>query len=581
MAETKKETVNFNTHWFWAPVIACRRIYLQVIAASILINIFALASSLYIMTVYDRVIPNGAMESLWALTIIMIVIMAFDITMKIIRGSFVDVASARIDRVVSDRLFHRIARFDVSLSRQATGALSNMVREFEVLKEVLGSASFVVFADLPFIFLFLTVLYAIGGPVAAIPGLIVPAVILFGILLQPIMKRFASLGMVQGQSKQAVIVEMLSGLETLKTIPGVSLLRTRWLKSVVNQSNANQKMRFSGQLTQYVTQLGQQISQVGIVVYGVILITAGNLTMGQLIACVILSGRCLAPLGQVTQLLGKFNHALAAYRNLDMILKGESDEEIRANRVKREHIKGDIAIQEVSFAYEGQENNVLEDINLTVNAGERVAILGSIGSGKTTLLRLIAGLQKAKTGHILMDNADIQQIRPEDIRNNIGIVFQQPILFSGTIRENLLMGDPEASDADLIAATTQTGADKFIGRLPGGFDFTLSEGGKELSAGMRQSLAIARALINKPSVLLMDEPTASMDARTEFELVNTLNEATKDMTVIFVTHRGALQNIADRIVIMEAGRITINDKREDVLARMRARNQPAIRQIKP
>ena len=570
MLKTDAENQDYMTHWFWGPVLACRRIYGQVIAASVLINMFALASSLYIMTVYDRVIPNEAIESLWALTIIMIVIMAFDLAMKIIRGQFVDAAGARIDRVVSESLFNRIARSDVTLNRQATGALANTVRDFEMLREVIGSASFTVFADLPFVILFLFVLWGIGGPVAAVPAAIVPCVIIFGLLLQPIMRRLTLMGMMQGQGKQAVMVEMISAIETLKTMSGLSTLRQRWLQSVVNQASANRKTRFTSQLTQHVTQLGQQVSQVGIVVYGVFLITDGSLTMGQLIACVILSGRTLAPLGQLTQLLGRMNQAIGAYRNLSEVLGGTTDEEERAERLRRERLNGDISFSHVKFTYEGQENAVLQDVSFEVSAGERVAILGRIGSGKTTILRLLSGLYKTEAGLVMIDNTDVRQIQPEDLRRNMSIVFQNPILFSGTIRDNLLMGAPDASDQDLLDAARAAGAESFIGQLPGGFDFPLSERGNELSSGMRQSLAIARALIAKPSILLLDEPTAALDAGTEQALVGSLDQATKGMTTIFVTHRGSMLQIADRILVVEGGRIAADGPRDEVLKRLQS-----------
>ncbi len=561
-------TDEYMRHWFWGPVLACRKIYGQVIAASVLINLFALASSLYIMTVYDRVIPNEALESLWALTSIMLVVMAFDFAMKLIRGQFVDAAGARVDRVISERLFNRIARHDVSLNQQSTGALSNTIREFEALKEVLGSASFTVFADLPFVLLFLVVLWGIGGPVAAVPAMIVFGVVLFGALLQPVMRRLTLSGMMQGRSKQSVMVEMISSLETIKTLPGLSMLRQRWLQSVVNQAVAGRKTKFTGQLTQTVTQLGQQMSQVGIVVYGVYLISAGDLTMGQLIACVILSGRTLAPLGQLTQLLGRMNQALAAYRSLAEVLEGKTDEEDRAGRLKREKLNGDISFRHVHFTYEGQENPALQDISFEIAAGERVAILGRIGSGKTTVLNMLAGLHKPDTGLVMVDNADVRHIRPTDLRHNMSIVFQNPVLFSGTIRENLLMGAPDATDEDLLDCVRASGAESFIGTLPGGFDFPLSERGRELSAGMRQSLAIARGLIAKPSILLLDEPTASLDAGTEQALVNSLDAATKGITTVFVTHRGSMLQIADRVLVVEGGRIVANGPRDEVLQRL-------------
>ena len=567
------DSQQYMKHWFWGPVLACRQIYGQVIAASVLINLFALASSLYIMTVYDRVIPNEAVESLWALTSIMIVVMAFDFAMKLIRGQFVDAAGARIDRVISERLFNRIARHDISINKQATGALANTVREFGTLKEVLGSASFTVFADLPFVVLFLFVLWGIGGPVAAVPALIVLGVVLFGVLLQPVMRRLTLSGMMQGQGKQAVMVEMIGGLETVKTLPGLSMLRQRWLQSVVNQAVANRKTKFTGQLTQTVTQLGQQISQVGIVVYGVYLIAAGDLTMGQLIACVILSGRTLAPLGQLTQLLGRMNQALAAYRSLADVLAGQTDEEERAGRLKREKLNGDISFRHVQFTYEGQESPTLQDVNFDIQAGERVAILGRIGSGKTTILRLLAGLHKPDNGIVMIDNADVRHIRPTDLRHNMSIVFQNPTLFSGTVRENLLMGAPDATDEDLLDCVRAAGAEGFIGTLPGGFDFPLTERGRELSAGMRQSLAIARGLIAKPSILLLDEPTASLDAGTEQALVNSLDAATKGITTVFVTHRGSMLQIADRILVVEGGRIVANGPRDEVLQKLQGPQQ--------
>lgn len=567
----------YTGHWFWGPVLACKPIYVQVIAASVLINLFALASSLYIMTVYDRVIPNHAIESLWALTSIMVVVMGFDFAMKIVRSSFVDNAGARIDRIVSAHVFNRVARRDVTLDKQATGALASTIREFDVLKEVIGSASFTVFADLPFIVLFIFVLYGIGGPVAVIPGLIVLAVLAVGLLMQPILRRLTLAGMMQGRGKQAVMVEMIAALETLKTVRGLSLLRTKWLQSVVNQASSSRKSRMATQLVQFFTQLGQQTSQVGIVVYGVFLIAAGDLTMGQLIACVILSGRTLAPLGQITQLLGRMNQAIAAFKSLDQILGGKTKEEARAGQVEREQLHGDIALRHVNFTYEGMNNPSLNDVNLSISAGERIAVLGRIGSGKSTLLKMMAGLNEPDSGIVMVDNADIRQIRPDDLRRNIGVVLQNPVLFSGTVRENLMMGNPEATDAELIEASKAAGAEKFIGMLPGGFDFPLGERGEELSAGMRQSLALTRALISKPSILLLDEPTASMDAGTEQTIVNALNEATQGVTCLFVTHRGSMLQIADRIIVMEEGRIAADGPKDEILKRLQA---PAAQQPK-
>ena len=560
-----KPIVTARDHWFFGPVLNCMPVYLQVIMASVLINIFALASSLYIMTVYDRVVPNNAIESLRWLTLIIVVVILFDITLKILRGIFVDSASARVDKRVSVELFDRIARHDATLSRTATGALAGTVRNFDTLKDVIGSASFTVFADLPFIVLFLYVIYAIGGPIAAVPAVLVPLVILFGLLLQPIIRRMTELSQSQGKSKQAVIVEMISALETLKTVRGISMLRNRWLNSVIHQSKSNTKIKLTSQLAAQFAQFAQQVSQVGIVVYGVFLIADGDLTMGQLIACVILSGRTMAPLGQLTGLLGRMNSAIAAYRGLDEILREEGQEDSRAKMVERAVIKGKVAFKNVTFTYEDQPEPVLNDISFAIDAGERLAIVGRIGSGKTTLLRLLCGLNPPDKGAVLVDNADIRQIRPDDVRRNMGVVMQNPVLFSGTIRDNILMGKPNATDEDLLEAVQLTGADAFLGMLPGGFDFPLSERGRELSVGMRQSIAISRALIGKPNLLLLDEPTAPLDQAAEAEMVDRLEQATKGITTIFVTHRGAMLKLADKVLVIDQGRVAAFGPRDQVL----------------
>ena len=554
-----------RSHWFFGPVMSCKAVYLQVMWASVLINVFALASSVYIMTVYDRVVPNNAIESLWALTAMIACVIIFDLIMKILRGIFVDRAGARVDQRVSAALFERIARHDASLTKTATGSLAGTVRNFDMLKDAIGSASFTVLVDLPFIFLFIYVLFLIGGPLAYVPLVIVPTVIVFALILQPIIKRMTELSQSQGKSKQAVIVEMIAALETVKTVRGISMLRNRWMNSVLHQAKSSMKAKVTSQLAAQFAQFGQQVSQVVMVVYGVFLIADGSLTMGQLIACVILSGRTMAPLAQLTGLLGRMNSALSAYRALDELLGGTSEEEARADQVERPSIEGAVEFRNVTFTYEDQPEPVLSDIGFRLEPGERLAIVGRIGSGKTTLLRLLCGLNPPDRGAVLIDTADIRQIRPDDVRRNIGVVMQNPTLFSGSIRDNILMGNPDASDADLLEAAQQSGVDAFVSALPGGFDFPLSERGRELSVGMRQSVAIARALIGKPNILLMDEPTAPLDAQAEAAMVASLDTATKGLTTIFVTHRGAMLQMADKVLALENGRIAAFGPRDEVM----------------
>ncbi len=553
-------------HWFWGPVLECKALYGQVLFASILINCFALASSLYIMTVYDRVIPNNAIGSLYALTIMIMVVVAFDLIFKILRGRFIDKAGLKIDDKISFSLCQKISRLDSLVGNESAGSMASTIRDFDLLKEAIGSASFSIIVDLPFICLFIFVIYLIGGPIAYVPAAIVPIVLLFSLILKPILRRMTEQSQAQGKSKQSVIIEMLAALETVKTVQGISMLRNKWMRSVQHQGKSSSSSKTVSQLASHIAQVGQQASQIGIVVFGVFLISDGLLTMGQLIACVILSGRVMSPLAQITGLLGRMNQAMSAYRGLSEILGRVTNDETRIDMVKRPNLEGTVSASNVSFAYPGTATQVLHDISFSLEAGERCAILGRIGCGKTTLFRLLCGLFPPDSGLVLIDNADIRQVRPEDVRKNVGVVLQNPTLFSGSVRDNMLMGKPNASDQELIASIKKVGGEKIISSLPGGFDFVLSEGGRELSSGMRQTLAVARALIGNPSILLMDEPTASLDSQSETALVKHLDVSTRGITSIFITHRGSMLQMADKVMLMNQGRIAMFGPRDEVIS---------------
>jgi len=552
-------------HWFFGAILRNKRLYTQVILASVVINLFALVSAFYIMTVYDKVIPNEAMESLVALTIGIVIVMAFDFILKIMRGLFTDHAGVQIDKEVSNLLFERLAKNDNVAGQKPTGAMAAIVKEFDSVKDFLGSASFIVFADLPFVFLFMFVLYSIGGTVAAVPGAIVIATILVALLVQPIIKRLTANAAKDGQSKQAVLVEMLNSLETLKTLPGIGLLQDRWSDSVERQGKVSLKSRFWSQLTSNFCQLGQQMSQVGIVVYGVVLISAGDLTMGSLIACVILSGRVLAPMGQLTGLLGRLNQSLTSYHNLNELMQEPVRENKRQEQIRRPELTGDIDFENACFRYPDQKQDTLTHINLAIKAGEKVAILGRIGSGKTSLLRLLTGIYEPTQGSVKIDQTEVNHLHPDDLRKGLGVVMQKPMLFSGTVKENILLGNPDATDGQIMAAAQQAGAADFISKLPDGYETILTERGQQLSGGQQQALSIARALVSNPSVIVMDEPTSAMDNATEQELVARLKKELADKTVILITHRGNLLSLVDRVIIVDSGRIMADGPKEEVL----------------
>jgi ATP-binding cassette subfamily C protein LapB len=489
--------------------------------------------------------------------------------MKVLRGLYTDKASSLVDIEVSEKLFDRISRNE-QLIGQKTGAIASVVKEFDHLKEFIASASFVAFVDLPFIFLFLWVLYSIGGFVAAVPALIVVVVIIAGLLIQPIIQKLTFNASKDGQSKQSVIVEVLSGMETLKTLPGIGILRERWVKSVESQGVTTAKSKFWSQLTSNFTQSGQQLSQVGIIVYGVYLIAEGDLTMGSLIACVILSGRTLAPLGQVSNLLGRYNQAVTSYENFGQLMQQPVSEMSKEHQIRVDKVTGALTIKNVSLTYPGMKESTVKQLNLDIKAGEKIAIVGKIGSGKTSLLRLIAGLLQPTEGSIKIDQTDITHMHGDDLRKHVSVVMQMPMLFSGTLKENLLMGNPDATDDEVIYAARVAGVDEIASNLPDGYETVLNEGGQQLSGGQRQAVCIARAFVGNPQIIIMDEPSSAMDNNSEAQLLLDIQSRIVDKTFILITHRGTLLSLVDRVMVFDSGRIVADGPKDKVLEAMQA-----------
>jgi ATP-binding cassette subfamily C protein LapB len=557
----------YKDHWFFGPILKHKKFYIRVMWASAFINVFALVSAFYVMIVYDRIIPNNATESLIVLTVGVLAIVAFDFAMKVLRGLYTDKASSLVDIEVSENLFDRISRNE-QLIGQKTGAIASVVKEFDSLKEFIASASFVAFVDLPFIFLFLFVLYSIGGFVAAVPALIVVVVIVMGLLIQPIIQKLTFNASKDGQSKQSVIVEVLSGMETLKTLPGIGILRDRWVKSVESQGVTTAKSKFWSQLTSNFTQSGQQLSQVGIIVYGVFLIAEGDLTMGSLIACVILSGRTLAPLGQVSSLLGRYNQAITSYENFGQLMQQPVTEMSREHQIRVDKVTGALTIKNVSLTYPGMKEPTVRQLNLDIKAGEKVAIVGKIGSGKTSLLRLIAGLLQASEGSVKIDQTDISHMHGDDLRKHVGVVMQMPMLFSGTLKENLLMGNPDATDDEVLYAAKVAGVDEIASNLPDGYETVLQENGQQLSGGQRQAVCIARCFVGNPQIIIMDEPSSAMDNGSESQLLLDIQSRIVDKTFILITHRGTLLSLVDRVMVFDSGRIVADGPKDEILKAM-------------
>ena len=413
-----------KNNWFFLYILNQKKFYLQAILASIFINIFALITSIYIMVIYDRIIPNNAISSLISIIIGVLFVIAMDFSMKMLRGYFLDMAGKQIDSSSSRDIFQKIVGYDLSKAPKFSGELVSVVREFETFREFFNSITLTSLVDFPFILVFLAVIYGIGGNIAFVPGFIVPVVIIFGLLIQPVLKQISEDSQRDGQAKQTVLGEMINGLETVKTVSGGSVLKTRWMNAVEAQCKTSIKSRLFTQLALNFTEIGQQLSQVGIIGFGVLAVSSGDMSMGALIACTILSGRTLAPLGQIGGLMGRLNSAKAAYHSVTKFMLEASREETAKDYFPRDNIIGSIEFSHANFSYSSDSQIILNDLNLKINAGEKVAVIGKIGSGKTTLLKLILGLYQPTNGSTLIDGANIQQIRPDDIRRQFGVVMQ-------------------------------------------------------------------------------------------------------------------------------------------------------------
>lgn len=555
-------------HWLFGPLRDNTKIYGQTVLAAAIVNTLALVSSFFIMTVYDRVLPNHAVESLIALTIGVVAAHIFDFTLKSLRGYFIDIAGQRLDATVGATVFDNLMAMRLSAKRGATGAVAGLIKEFENLRDFFSSATLVALVDLPFIFLFIAVIALIGGPLALIPLVGVLAAIIGGLVVQPLILKRTQEAMREGHHKHGVLIETLAGLETVKSVDAAALMRNRWRTGVMRQAKISTIGRFLNQFAVNIAGFAQQVSQVGVVVLGVFLVGAGEMTMGALIASVILCGRAMGPLGQVASLLSRVNNAFASYKSLNMLMQQEADGTVGREYLERPSLTGRIEFREVSFSYPDQKERVLDEVSFTIEPGERVAILGKNGSGKSTIVRQITGVFEPTEGQVLIDDTDIRQIQPSDLRKNIGAVLQDVCLFSGSIKENIALGLPDISDADILRAAKISGVHDFVGITSGGYDQHLSERGEGLSGGQRQAIAMARALVARPSVLLLDEPSSALDNHAEAKLIARLQKATRGATLLVVTHRMSMVRLVDRVIVLDKGRVVIDGPRDAVMRAM-------------
>lgn len=555
--------------WLRAPLWANRGLFGQVAIAAVLINLFAITTSLFSMAVYNKVVPNNATQSLLALVIGIGFVIVFDFIMRSLRGYFVDIAGQNIDHVLGAAIFDRLLHMRLNQRRGSNGAFAGMLREFETLREFFASATIVAVVDVPFVLLFIAIIAIIAPPLALVPLIAIPVIVGAAAGAQPLLNRLANASLAEGLTKQGVMVETVAGLETVKTSLAGPLLARRWQTAVAQHAALALRQRLLAAVAVNVATSMQTVVYVATLTLGVALLVNQSLTMGALVAASMLSGRAVAPLGQIATLLSRLSHTLGAYRGLDRLMStaGESGD---TAPLRRRNLAGRIVFDRVSFRYPDASRRALEDVSFVIEPGERVAIIGRAGSGKSTIARLMLGLYQPEDGAISIDDADVRQLHPDDLRANIGSVLQDVVLFSGSIRDNIALGDPAVTDAAVLDAARLSGAHDFIGSLSGGYDVVLADRGEGLSGGQRQAIAVARALVrpdDRPPrpMLIFDEATSAMDSQTETALIDRLATELAGRTLVMVTHRQSMLRLATRVILIDGGRVVAQGPRETVL----------------
>lgn len=556
-------------HWFWGVIAENSRLYRDILFAAVMINVFAVAMPLFVMNVYDRVVPNNAIDTLWVLAAGVGLVLVADFVLRTMRGYFVDLAGARADVKLSAFVMERVLGMRMETRPASVGSFAANLRAFESVRDFISSATIIAFIDLPFAFLFLLVIAWIS-PTLVIPFIVgIFVLLIYSIAVQGKMRDLAETTYRASAQRNATLVEGLVGIETVKTLGAEHAIQRKWEQTATLLSSVGSKLRLLSASTSNFALWIQHTVSVVVIVMGIYLIGENQLTMGGLIACYLLSSRAMAPVSQTSGLLVQYHNASTALTALDGMMAQEVERPHEATFISRGKLEGGIELRDVSFAYPGQTENALRNVNLKIKPGEHVGILGRVGSGKTTLEKLILGLYRPTSGAVLVDGIDLRQLDPAELRRSIGHVAQDLLLFYGSLRENLTLGAPFADDEQVVQAAKLAGILELVNSHPQGFDMQVGERGASLSGGQRQAVALARALINDPSILLLDEPTSSMDHSTEEEIKRQLRGYAEGRTMIVVTHRTSLLDLVDRIVVIDAGRIVADGPKAQVVEALR------------
>jgi len=554
-----------SSHWFWGTLAKSRDIFASVLLSSILINLFILATPMFTMNVYDKVVPNDAIATLWVLAAGIVTVYIFDTLLRFVRNYLLEVAGKKSDIIMSSIIFSQVLNLKMDQWPTSIGAFASQLREFESIRNFFTASTIATLVDLPFSIIFLLVIYYIGGPMIAVPLIIIALLMLYSFILVKPLKASVEATYEASANKNAHLIETLRTIKTVKALGVANYSQWVWEESSGTIANRSMRARMLSSSITVVTNLMVQFNTIGLIVFGIYRISDLELSLGGLIAIVMLSSRAVAPLGQIAALITSFEQTRTAFRSLDELMQKSVERPEGKSYVRRPGFEGAIHFREVDFSYPESPKKSLAGISFKINAGEHVGIIGKVGSGKTSLMKLVIGLYQAENGSIAIDNIDINQIDPADLRRNIGYLSQDIELLRGTIRENIAYKDLHANDEKLLKAAEICGVDLFVNQLAQGFDTQVGEDGGFLSGGQRQAIALGRAVMLNEPVLILDEPTNSFDNTTESIVKKRLFEYTRDRTLLLVTHKAPMLDLVERLIVVDEGRIVMDGPKEEVL----------------
>jgi ATP-binding cassette, subfamily C, bacterial LapB len=556
-------------HWFWSEVWKVRKEFWPVMLAALVVNLLALAVPLFTMNVYDRVIPNKAIPTLWVLALGVMIALAFDFVLRLARSRLVDEIGRKLDAKLSQKLFEKVMNLPMAARSGSTGALAKRVSEYELVRDFFASTTVVLLVDITFLLLFLVLITVLGGWLVVVPLIGIAAMIAAGMSLRKAMDRAATDAQADSSLQHSVLVESIGGIETLKSARAEGQMLGRWRRYSAMSASTQEEMRRLTAVAVNLASLSQQMISVGLLIGGFYQFNQGNMSMGAIIAIVMLAGRAMAPVGQFAFVITRARQAMTTMDSLQTMMEVEDERHVAGRTIVPEIRAGKIELSHVNFRYPSAARDALSDLSLKIEPGERIGVIGRVASGKSTLGRLLCGLYAPTDGVMTIDGLDSRQFHPHQVRDAFRFVGQDSELFSGTVRENLMLGAARADDAQLIDAVVRSGADIFLSRDAAGFDLPVGERGSRLSGGQKSLLVLARALVSPSKLLFLDEPTGAMDTQTEAYFIEHLKKAIgKDQTLIVSTHRHQMLSIVDRLIVIDGGRIFADGPRDQILSSM-------------